>query len=66
MHLGIAQLVANVDEPFGRGQATGPLEHGLGHVDADDAAGAAARPASRVVSPAPQPMSSTSSPGSSP
>ena len=38
MHLGVAQLVPDVVEPFGRRQLTGALEHALGHVDADDAA----------------------------
>ena len=38
MHLGVAQLVADVVEPFGRRQLTGALEHALGHVDADDSA----------------------------
>ena len=63
MHLGVAQLVADVVEPFGRRQLTGALEHPRGYVDADDAPGAAARAASRVVSPAPHPMSRTTSPG---
>jgi hypothetical protein len=38
MDLGVAQLVPDVVEPFGRGQPTGALEHALGHVDADNAA----------------------------
>ena len=38
MHLGVAQLVPDVVEPFGRRQLTGALEHALGHVDADNAA----------------------------
>jgi hypothetical protein len=39
MHLGVAQLVADIVEPFGRRKLTGALKHGLGHVDADNAAG---------------------------
>ena len=38
MHLGVAQLVADVVEPLGRRQLAGPLEHALGHVDAENAA----------------------------
>jgi hypothetical protein len=38
MHLGVAQLVAHVVDPFGRRQLTGALEHALGHVDAENAA----------------------------
>jgi hypothetical protein len=38
MHLGVAQLVADVVEPFGSRQLKGALEHALGDVDADDAA----------------------------
>ena len=38
MHLGVAQLVPDVVEPFGRRHLTGALEHALGHVDADNAA----------------------------
>ena len=38
MHLGVAQLVPDVVEPFRRRQLTGALEHALGHVDADNAA----------------------------
>lgn len=38
MHLDVAELVPDVVKPFGRRQLTGPLEHALGHVDADDAA----------------------------
>ena len=55
MHLGVAQLVADVVEPFGRRHLTGSLEHALGHVDADDAArrGGARRLPSRQPGPAP-------------
>ena len=64
MHLRVTQLVADVVQAFGRRQLTGALEHTLGHVDADNAARSRERSAaSRVVSPVPQPMSSTSSPG---
>ena len=38
MHLGVAELVPNVVEPFGRRQLTGALKHRLRHVDADNAA----------------------------
>jgi ketosteroid isomerase-like protein len=38
MHLGVAQLVADVVEPFGPRHLTGALEHALGHVDADNTA----------------------------
>ena len=38
MHLGVAQLVANVVEPFGRRQLPGAFDRALGHVDADNAA----------------------------
>ena len=38
MHLGVAQLVPDVVEPFGRRHLTGSLEHALGHVDADNPA----------------------------
>jgi hypothetical protein len=34
MHLGVAQFVADVVEPFGRRHPTGMLEHGFGDVDA--------------------------------
>jgi hypothetical protein len=39
MHLGVAQLVPDVLEPFGRRQLTGSHEHALRHVDADNPAG---------------------------
>ena len=38
MHLGVAELVPDVVEPFGRSQLTGTLEHAFGHVDAGNAA----------------------------
>src|SRR4051812_22993779 len=38
MHLGVAELVPDVVEPFGRRHVTGALKHALGHVDADNAA----------------------------
>jgi len=55
MHLGVAQLVLDVVEPFGRRHLTGSLEHTLGHVDADNAAGrrGARRLASRQPGSAP-------------
>jgi hypothetical protein len=62
MRLGIAYLVYDVADPLGRCRLTGSLEHALGNVDPDNRP-ALARAASRVVSPAPQPISSTSFPG---
>jgi uncharacterized protein (DUF2236 family) len=38
MYLGVAQLVLDVAEPFGRRHLTGVLEHALGHVDAHNTA----------------------------
>jgi len=38
MHLGVASLVPDIVEPFGRSHLTGALKHALGHVDADNAA----------------------------
>src|SRR5215207_10094923 len=38
MHLGVAELVPDVAEPFDRRPLTGALKHALGHVDADNAA----------------------------
>ena len=62
MHLGVAQLVPNVVDSFGRSQLTGALEHALRNVDADDSPRRRCA-VSRVVSPVPHPMSTTSSPG---
>jgi hypothetical protein len=38
MHLGIAELVAHVLEPFGCCQFAGAFEHSRGDIDADDRA----------------------------
>jgi len=62
MHLGVAELVADIVEPVGCRQLTGALKHALGHSTPTTQPGGAARAASRVVSPIAHPMSTTSSP----
>ena len=54
MNLGIAELIAGVVEPFGRGHLTGALEHALGDIDAENPARrrGARRLASRQPGPA--------------
>ena len=39
MNLGVAELEGHVVEPLGLGELAGVLEHSLGDVDADHAAG---------------------------
>ena len=63
MHLGVAELVEDVVDAFGRGQLTARWSIGSETSTPTTRPGAAARAASRVVNPVPQPMSTTWSPG---
>ena len=53
-HLGVAELVAHVLEPLGRGELTGALEHSLRDIDPDDGSRGGRTPglASRQLGPA--------------